>query len=70
MSTKAINAALDFMPSDVHRPRGVMDSVKSFFAAVRQGLDAAHEYNRLTARGVAPQKAVQIVFDSHFADRR
>lgn len=70
MSTKAISAALDLMPSDVHRPRGMMKSVGTFFAAVRQGLDAAHDYQRLTAKGVAPQKAVQIVFDNHFADRR
>ena len=72
MSTKAIDTALDFMPSErvVRRPRGMLDALRTFFASVRQGIDAAHHYERLTTRGVPPQEAVQIVFQNHFSDRR
>lgn len=72
MSTKTIEPALDFLPVETggKRPEGIFKSIAAFFAAVGDGLSAAHEYERLTAQGTPPQKAVEIVFKGHFADRR
>lgn len=71
MSTNTINAALDYMPAEkgTRRPRGGMNAVRTFFAALRDGIAAAHRYEELTARGLAPQKALKIVFRDHYADR-
>lgn len=70
-NTNTIDAALDFMPVDKknRRPRGVMTSLQDFLASLRTGIEAAHHYERLTAQGTPPQKAVEIVFHDHFADR-
>ncbi len=72
MSTNTIDTALDFMPAErkARGPHGVFNSIRAFFAAIGQGIDAAHRYERLTTRGTPPQKAVEIVFRDHFADRR
>ena len=72
MSTNTIDAALDFMPAEenVSRRRGVMSSLRGFFASLRKGMAAAHQYERLTLQGVPPQKAVDIVFREHFVDHR
>lgn len=72
MSTNTIDAALDFMPAEkgTRRPRGGMGSLRAFFAALRNGIAAAHQYERLTLQGLAPEKAIKIVFRDHFADQR
>lgn len=72
MSTNTIEPTLDFIPTrkSTRRPQNVMSSIRTFFASIRDGLEAAQKYERLTARGTPPQKAVEIVFRDHFADRR
>ncbi len=72
MSTHTVEPTLDFLPAreNTRRPRGIFHALRTFFASVREGIDAAHKYERLTARGMPPQKAVDIVFRDHFADRR
>lgn len=71
MSTNTIDAALDFMPveKDSHRPRSKTSALRTFLASLRTGFTAAHEYERLTLQGMAPQKAIDKVFRDHFADR-
>lgn len=72
MSTNTIEPTLDFFPApkSSHRPHGVLSAIRAFFESVREGLAAAHKYERLTSQGTPPQKAVEIVFREHFAMNR
>jgi hypothetical protein len=65
MSTKSIDSALDFMPSDEGRPSRLA-RIKEYFAAVKDGLAAWREYERLTANGVAHEVAARKSFEKHF----
>jgi hypothetical protein len=68
MSTKTYDAALDFMPSDapVARP-GLLGRIGEYLSAMRAGLEAWREYDRLTAAGIAPDEAARRSFQQHFA---
>lgn len=72
MSTKVIEPMLNFLPvpKSSRRPHGVVSMIREFFASVREGLAAAQRYERLTAQGTPPQKAVEIVYREHFAEIR
>ena len=72
MSTNTIEPTLDFLPAreSKRRPQGLLNAIRNFFGSIREGLDAAHRYERLTGQGMPPQKAVEIVFREHFSDRR
>lgn len=66
MSTKSIDAALDFMPSaDEARPSRLA-RIKEYLAAMNDGLAAWREYERLTANGVAHDVAARKSFEKHF----
>ena len=69
MSTKTYNSALDFMPADaaVARP-SLFARVKEYMSAMRAGLEAWREYERLTAAGIAPDEAARRSFQQHFAE--
>jgi hypothetical protein len=68
MSTKTYDAALDFMPADatVARP-GLLARIGEYLSAMRAGLEAWREYDRLTAAGIAPDEAARRSFQQHFA---
>lgn len=66
MSTKTYSAALDFMPGDAARP-GLFARIGEYLSAIRAGLEAWREYDRLTAAGVAPDEAARKSFERHFA---
>ncbi len=68
MSTDTIKPA--FIIPASHALQGFVGTVREFFAAIREGLAAAQHYERLTAQGNPPQKAVEIVFRKHFQIRR
>ena len=72
MSTNTIEHTLDLLPAAkrTQPPHGSLNAIRSFFASIREGIDAAHEYERLIGRGMPPQQAVDRVFREHFADRR
>jgi hypothetical protein len=65
MSVKTFDSALDFVPASDRKPaqRGVLAALVEAFKAVREGIDAAGEYNELTSRGVASDVAARRVFD-------
>jgi hypothetical protein len=65
MSTKTYDAALDFMPAE--RP-SLYTRFKEYVTAMQIGLEAFHEYERLTAAGVAPDEAARKSFQRHFAE--
>ena len=68
MSTKTYDSALDFMPADAAGARpGLFARIKEYLSAMRAGLDAWREYERLTAAGVAPDEAARRSFQQHFA---
>jgi hypothetical protein len=58
MSTKTINAALDFMPA-AKKPSSILSFLEVVAKGFNEGLEAAHTYNRLTARGVASDAAAR-----------
>jgi hypothetical protein len=62
-------STLDFMPTSARsgRPQGVFSVLSAFWESVRVGLAASSLYESLTARGTPPQKAVDIVYRTHFA---
>lgn len=62
MSTKTIEPTLDFGPAPKSSERSILSAIGAFFASLRDGFALAHEYERLTSKGVPPQKAIQIVF--------
>lgn len=49
------------------RPRGLLATIAAFWDSARIGLAASHQYDDLTARGMSPQKAVDVVYRTHFA---
>jgi hypothetical protein len=70
--TSTYPAALDFLPGATGteaRPRTLPATARIVLKAVSEGLAAAHDYERLRARGLAPDAAVQRVFADHFESR-
>ena len=67
MSTKPIDMALDFLPES--KTIGILETVRKVFAALAEGQAAARQYDRLVNRGVAPDKAIKLVHDTHFVGR-
>jgi hypothetical protein len=72
----ALRLGLADSPVAMLRSLGVVRFFKSFFKSVTVYLDAilkgsasAHEYNKLTRRGVAHAAAVERVFEEHVSDR-
>lgn len=63
MSVKTFDSALDFVPARKPSQRGFLATIVEAFKAVREGIDAAGEYNELTSRGVASDVAARRVFD-------
>ncbi len=47
----------------------VGDAASNLLKSVNTGLKAAHEYQRLTAAHVPPQKATAVVRQKYFSDR-
>lgn len=72
MSTETMDTALGYLPAErkTSGPHGILNSIRAFFTAIGEGIEAAHRYERLTHQGTPPQKAVEIVFRDHFANRR
>jgi hypothetical protein len=68
MSTKTLAADASFVPVADGR-RNPRELIVDILGAIRAGIQAAHQYEHLTARGVAPAAAVRAVFDEHFAGR-
>lgn len=68
MSSNTIQPTLDFLPASggAKRPRAALTLLVEVFKSIVEGLDAAHHYERLTARGTHPADAVGIVFREHF----
>ena len=66
MSTKSYDAALDFMPDEATARPGLFARIKEYAAATKNGLEAWREYERLTAAGIAPDKAARKAFERHF----
>jgi hypothetical protein len=64
---------LHFLPeaagNEAKRGATIFAAVKTVLAALRDGLSAAHEYRKLTGRGVAPDAAASRVFADHFEAR-
>ena len=71
MSSNTFQPTLDYLPAESKgkRPQGIIKTIQTFFAAVRNGINAAHQYERLKAQGVPPQKAVEKVFRDNFENR-
>jgi hypothetical protein len=49
--------------------RTLLGTLWAMVLAIGDGLSAAHHYQQLTARGVAPDAAAQRVFADHFQAR-
>ena len=64
---------LHFLPqtagNDTGRGAALFAAIKTVLEALRDGLSAAHDYKRLTARGVARDAAASRVFSDHFEAR-
>jgi hypothetical protein len=70
--TSTYPAALDFLPAEAGtqaRQRTLLAAARVVLKAMSDGLAAAHDYERLRARGLAPDAAVQRVFADHFETR-
>lgn len=70
MATRSYDSALDFLPDVAAktapgRPSGLVGSLKAFFAAIDDGLEAQHAYKVLTARGMPTADAAQAAFRDH-----
>ncbi len=63
MSVKTFDSALDFVPANTQTQRGILSTIVEAFKAIREGIDAAGEYNELTSRGIASDVAARRVFD-------
>lgn len=63
MSTKTFDSAVDRIPAE-RRKTGPWASMLAFFKAMEDGIAAAHQYERLIAAGVAPNRAARIVFET------
>jgi hypothetical protein len=67
--TSTYPAALDFLPEAAGREarrRTLLATAKVVLKAMSEGLAAAHDYERLRARGLAPDAAMQRVFADHY----
>jgi hypothetical protein len=62
MSTKTLDA-LDLVPGNARRG-GPWASIVTLFDAIGDGIAAAHQYQTLVARGVKPDKAARMVFET------
>lgn len=60
MSSKSIDSALDFLPSEQPQ-QGLWATLKAFFGAASEGLDALHKYKKLTSHGVSAADAAKAV---------
>lgn len=71
MTIKTFDEALDFYPAPERQPAltRLGGTLRTYWAAMRQGLAAARAYHTMTARGVPHEIAVQQVFSDHFEDR-
>ena len=70
MSTiTSINDALDFLPAAKGGRPTFFATLRIVAEAVREGGDAAHRYQELTGRGVAPADAARTVFAEHYHAR-
>lgn len=67
MSTNATSHSLDLLSADFKKPAGILASVSLVWRTVSESLDALYQYQRLTARGIAPDVAARKVFDDNFA---
>ncbi|MFN3743451.1 MAG: hypothetical protein ACK4TL_01970 [Hyphomicrobiaceae bacterium] len=65
MSSKAYEAALDFMPGEAKKP-GLYARFKEYTSALSAGLAAWREYERLRMSGVEHSKAAAKAFEKHF----
>lgn len=65
MSIKTFDSALDFIPAPTKRARGpgLLNTIFSSFAAIREGIMLAGEYKALTNRGMASDAAARKVFE-------
>ncbi len=63
------STTLDFSPAHAgaERPRGLLSTIAAVWDSFRIGLAASHQYGDLTARGMAPQAAVDVVYRTHFS---
>jgi hypothetical protein len=70
--TSTYPEALAFAPetagADAER-RTLLDLARAVLLAMTDGLSAAHDYEVLTARGLAPDAAARRVFADHFETR-
>jgi hypothetical protein len=62
MSTKTLDE-LDLVPGSARRG-GPWVSIVTLFDAIGDGIAAAHQYQTLVARGVKPDKAARLVFET------
>jgi hypothetical protein len=70
--TSTYPAAAAFLPeaaSADRAPHTLLATLWAMLLAVRDGLSAAHDYQQLTARGMAPEAAARRVFADHFEAR-
>lgn len=55
--------------NDTRRGTALLATIRTVLDALHDGLSAAHDYKKLTARGVAPDAAASRVFADHFEAR-
>ena len=67
MSSKTLDASLEFVPSTGGQPRSLLATMNTFWHAVVTGVAASYSYDTLRARGIPADKAVTEVFKKHFA---
>jgi hypothetical protein len=67
-TARSLDGALDFEPRSLGLRR-FFRNVTVYLNAISEGAVAAHEYDVLTRRGVAHEKAVEQVFEEHFSRR-
>jgi len=62
MSTKTFDT-LDLVPGN-ERKGGPWASIVTLFDAIGEGIAASHQYQTLVGRGVKPDEAARIVFET------
>jgi hypothetical protein len=67
-TVRSLDGAFDLEPRSLG-VRGFLESLTVYWSAISEGAAAAHEYERLTRRGVAHEDAVVQVFEDHFIPR-
>jgi DNA-binding MurR/RpiR family transcriptional regulator len=70
-TTATYDRALDLLSRARAQEAGAafVAGARIVFAAIGDGLSAAHDYRRLTSSGLAPDAAAQRVFADHFRTR-